>query len=339
MSPAQLASVLAEQKAAEQRMLESQNQRLGWPQRPVLGMATGQWHPQFGDPYTAPPEAEGRFPGSDIQLIGDVITGRFRGRTPTGEVPGVPATGPMPGARGGSYGSKWRDPRFVEQEAARRGIEPGHLQPVAPRSAEVTRLMPEPQVTIRTMSLKEAKAQEAADRALAAKLRPTKKGETDHMSEAQFQAWASRQPSAKDSAQTSFNASEAQHFKDAAAGKFDGLTPREFNKRMMNERINKPTARDFNPENPFGRQGKTIGEMAKEKGPSTEQMRAALDAVKNPAETKVWQDWATKAGLDSGRVMGVVRQLQNEWTKAGRGKIPDDKVKYYLQLLHQRGEL
>lgn len=33
---------------------------------------------------------------------------------------------------GGGFGSKWRDPKFVEQEAARRGIAPGKLQPVAP---------------------------------------------------------------------------------------------------------------------------------------------------------------------------------------------------------------
>lgn len=70
-----------------------------------------------------------------LMLIGDVIP--FRNKPQRGEVPGIPVEGPMGGRVSGTYGSKWRDPRFVEQEAANRGLRPGALTPASPRTGEI----------------------------------------------------------------------------------------------------------------------------------------------------------------------------------------------------------
>jgi hypothetical protein len=96
---------------------------------------------------------------SQLRLAGDVIP--FRNRPQRGEVPGIPATGPMPGGRGGhgeviarypnildrlgnqrpgTYGSRWRDPGQVREYEGSVGLRPGSIQPVAPRSADVVNM-------------------------------------------------------------------------------------------------------------------------------------------------------------------------------------------------------
>jgi hypothetical protein len=64
---------------------------------------------------------------SQLRLAGDVIP--YRNRPQRGEVPGIPATGPM----AGRYGSRWRDPGQVREYEAQSGLRPGSLQPVAPQ--------------------------------------------------------------------------------------------------------------------------------------------------------------------------------------------------------------
>lgn len=63
--------------------------------------------------------------GGLLQQVGDVIPFGKKGLLSSPATEGASA---YPGGRGGLLGSQWRDPRFIEQEAARRGIEPGRLQ-------------------------------------------------------------------------------------------------------------------------------------------------------------------------------------------------------------------
>jgi hypothetical protein len=71
---------------------------------------------------------------SPLQFVGDVVP--FRNRPQRGEVPGIPATGPM----AGRYGSRWRDPGQVREYEASSGLRPGSIQPVSPRSADVVNM-------------------------------------------------------------------------------------------------------------------------------------------------------------------------------------------------------
>jgi hypothetical protein len=116
------------------------------PYQLPLGMANGlRHHPEFGVPTNPMPQSEMdagfhenpyHEPGVAMQLAGDVVP--FRNRPQRGEVPGIPATGPM----AGRYGSRWRDPGQVREYEGSVGLRPGSLSPVQSQPRPVVEPMP-----------------------------------------------------------------------------------------------------------------------------------------------------------------------------------------------------